>query len=88
MHNNDTHYIRKGHAECKYEMMITFGVDAYKDFCLLNAYKYAYRRGQKQGETISENTRKIKYYINEYLKLEGDSKNLNEIYKLLSENNF
>lgn len=88
MNDNDTHYLKKGHTECKYEMMKIFGVEQYKSFCLLNAYKYAYRRGAKQGEIISENTRKIKYYINEYLKFDGDSKNLIEIYKLLSENNF
>ena len=46
--HNPTHYTSGG-IECWDAMKAAFGIDALKDFCLLNAFKYLWRTRQKNG---------------------------------------
>lgn len=41
------HYNKPGHKECIEEMLDRFGPTAVYWFCVLNAYKYEYRAGEK-----------------------------------------
>ena len=47
-------------------MLEIFGVEAVKTFCLLNAFKYNYRTGNKNG---LEDIKKAKWYIDKYIEL-------------------
>ena len=58
---NPNHY-KKGSKEV-YEMMIdVFGIEAYKKFCEMNAFKYRMRLGNKPGEDVQRELDKIKWY--------------------------
>lgn len=72
MVNHPTHY-ETGQFECIDVMVETQGVEAVKDFCICNAFKYLYRHRRKNGV---EDVEKAKWYIDKYLQLEGknDSK--------------
>lgn len=65
---NPEHY-RTGKYECIEVMEEVFGVDAVKNFCLCNAFKYLYRTNRKNG---IEDLKKARWYINRYLKLSGE----------------
>ena len=57
--------------ECIDEMILIFGVEAVKNFCLCNAWKYRYRAADKNGV---EDLKKADWYINKYVELkEKDS---------------
>jgi len=64
--NHPNHYNRDGAMECIDEMMIVFGREAVKHFCLLNAWKYRYRAADKNG---IEDLKKSDWYINKYKEL-------------------
>lgn len=66
--NHPSHY-ETGKFECIDVMIETQGVEAVKDFCLCNAFKYLYRHNGKNGV---EDIKKAKWYIDKYLELEGD----------------
>lgn len=53
--------------ECIVEMYILFGVDKFIDFCTMNAWKYRYRAGSKQGSPAAQDNAKADRYI-EYAK--------------------
>jgi len=64
------HYNREGGMECIDEMELIFGKEATMHFCLLNAWKYRYRAGAKNG---AEDLKKADWYIAKYAELqEGD----------------
>lgn len=67
MENNNVdhpkHYTREGGMECIDEMLLIFGTEAVKNFCVLNAWKYRYRSSAKNGE---EDIKKSDWYINKY----------------------
>lgn len=65
--NHPSHYA--GKVECIDVMIETQGVEAVKNFCLCNAFKYLYRHNGKNGV---EDIKKAKWYIDKYLELEGD----------------
>lgn len=65
--NHPSHYA--GKFECIDVMIETQGVEAVKDFCLCNAFKYLYRHNGKNGV---EDIKKAKWYIEKYLELECD----------------
>lgn len=60
------HYCREGAIECIDEMVILFGKEAVKHFCLCNAWKYRYRSNEKNGD---EDIKKSDWYINKYKEL-------------------
>lgn len=63
--NHPSHYAT-GKYECIDVMLEIFGVEAVKTFCLLNAFKYNYRSGRKNG---LEDIQKAKWYIDKYIEL-------------------
>ncbi|MFQ9403282.1 MAG: DUF3310 domain-containing protein [Eubacterium sp.] len=63
--NHPSHYAT-GKYECIDVMLEIFGVEAVKTFCLLNAFKYNYRTGNKNG---LEDIKKAKWYIDKYIEL-------------------
>ena len=62
------HY-NQGKYECIDVMVETFGKEAAKNFCLLNAFKYVWRTGEKNGV---EDIKKAIWYLNKILELEGE----------------
>ena len=66
MVNHPPHYEREGAIECIDEMILVFGKDQVSSFCLLNAWKYRYRAGEKNG---LEDIKKSDWYMNKYKEL-------------------
>lgn len=64
--NHPRHYNRENGMECIDEMILVFGKEAVKNFCLCNAWKYRYRAADKNGE---EDLKKSDWYINKYKEL-------------------
>lgn len=58
-----SHYNKDGRKECWDEMIDIFGENAVIIFDVLNAYKYYYRRGLKDGNSKEQDTQKIQNYI-------------------------
>lgn len=58
------HYNQKGRHECWDEMIDTFGAGATSIFDCLNAYKYMYRAGNKEGNSKEQDMAKADNYIN------------------------
>ena len=61
--NHPSHYNQEGAMECIDEMILIFGVEATKNFCLCNAWKYRYRANEKNGK---EDMDKANWYIKKY----------------------
>ena len=66
MVNHPSHYAREGAMECIDEMLLIFGKEAVKGFCLCNAWKYRERCLFKNGE---EDLKKSDWYIRKYKEL-------------------
>ena len=58
--NHPAHYT-SGSIECIDAMQAAFGVEAVKDFCLCNAFKYLWRHRNKNGV---EDLKKCRWYLN------------------------
>lgn len=58
------HYNANGRMECIQEMEVLFGHEAVENFCKLNAYKYFYRAGMKEGEAKEKDIAKAEWYLN------------------------
>lgn len=71
-HDNVEHpsHYETGKFECIEVMIEVMGVDAVKDFCVCNAFKYLYRHKRKNGK---EDLQKAVWYINKYLELAKES---------------
>ena len=63
---NPSHYAT-GKFECIDVMEEVFGIEAVKDFCICNAFKYLYRYKRKNG---AEDIEKAHWYLTRYLALE------------------
>lgn len=63
--NHPSHY-ETGKFECIDVMVETQGVEAVKDFCICNAFKYLYRHKSKNGD---EDVAKAHWYLTKYLEL-------------------
>lgn len=69
--DHPNHYA--GKYECIDIMESLYGVEAVKNFCLLNAFKYIWRTQKKNG---LEDIKKAIWYMKKYVKLsEGDESN-------------
>ena len=66
--NHPSHY-ETGKFESVDVMVETQGVEAVKDFCVCNAFKYIYRHKRKNGV---EDIRKAIWYLNKYVELEDE----------------
>lgn len=64
--NHPSHY-ETGQYECIDVMQEALGLQAVKDFCICNAFKYIYRHKRKNGD---EDIQKAQWYLTEYLELE------------------
>lgn len=58
---NPTHY-KDGDTEVWQQMIALFGVDQYKAFCRLNAFKYRMRAGKKEGNSAEQDINKALWY--------------------------
>lgn len=63
--NHPSHY-ETGKFECIEVMTEALGVDAVKNFCICNAFKYIYRCSRKNG---LEDVKKANWYLNKYIEL-------------------
>ena len=63
--NHPSHY-ETWKFECIDVMIETQGIEATKNFCVCNAFKYIYRHNMKNGE---EDLRKAKWYLDKYMEL-------------------
>lgn len=61
--NHPSHYNIEGRKECWEEMIEKFGIFYTAVFDVMNAYKYFYRAGMKEGNTKEQDLRKIKNYM-------------------------
>ena len=64
--SSPSHYCREGAMECIDEMILLFGKEVVKSFCLCNIWKYRYRSTAKNGE---EDIKKSDEYIRIYERL-------------------
>ena len=64
--NHPAHY-DTGTYECIDVMIDVFGVDAVRDFCRCNAFKYLWRSDKKGGV---EDIQKAIWYLTKYVDLE------------------
>lgn len=60
------HYNRESAMECIDEMILVFGVEAVKNFCICNAWKYRYRAADKNG---AEDLAKSDWYLAKFAEL-------------------
>lgn len=60
--NNPSHYNVSG-IECIDEMLLAFGPETTKAFCVCNAWKYRYRAGHKDGSSRSDDLEKASRYM-------------------------
>lgn len=63
--NYPPHY-ETGKFECIEVMEETQGVEAVKNFCICNAFKYLYRHAHKNG---LEDIKKARWYLDKYIEL-------------------
>lgn len=64
--NHPSHYNRENSTECIEEMILVFGKEVVKNFCLCNVWKYRYRAADKNG---AEDLAKSDWYFNKYKEL-------------------
>lgn len=69
MVNRPPHYNREGGMESIDEMVLVFGKEAVKNFCLCNVWKYRYRAADKNGQ---EDLKKSDWYMRKYKELCAD----------------
>ena len=60
--DHPSHYNQEGRKECIVEMREKFGDLAVYWFCKLNAFKYNYRGGDKEGNSAEQDAAKAKWY--------------------------
>ena len=68
MVNHPPHYEREGAMECIDEMIMVFGKEAVKFFCICNAWKYRYRAADKNG---AQDIAKSDWYMRKFRELCG-----------------
>jgi len=61
--NHPSHYSKNGRKECIVEMEEYYGVNATIVFCLMNAYKYLYRAGDKADNSYEQDRNKARWYF-------------------------
>ena len=61
--NHPSYYQKNGRKECIVEMEEKYGAEMTAVFCLMNAYKYLYRAGEKDGNSVMQDNLKAKWYF-------------------------
>ena len=72
MVNHPEHYKDKNGKECIDCMLEEFGVEAVLDFCRVNAFKYRFRAGRKEGNSKEQDLAKAEWYDKKYAELSGN----------------
>ena len=67
--NHPKHYIDDNGRECIDVMIDSFGKDAVMTFCRLNAFKYMWRAGKKEGSPTEEDLSKAEWYLAKHKEL-------------------
>lgn len=62
--NHPSHYNTPGRKECIVEMEEQYGLVNTAIFCLMNAYKYLYRAGEKADNSQEQDINKARWYFN------------------------
>ena len=62
--NHPSHYNTPGRKECIVEMEEQYGLGNTAIFCLMNAYKYLYRAGEKADNSQEQDINKARWYFN------------------------
>lgn len=57
------YYSQEGRRECIEEMRIVFGDAAVRQWCVMTAYKYRYRTGNKEGNSAEQDNKKAEWYL-------------------------
>ena len=60
--DHPSHYNQPGRKECIEEMRERFGDLAVYWFCTLSAFKYDYRKGNKEGNSEDQDSAKLEWY--------------------------
>lgn len=68
--NHPQHYSQEGRRECIEEMRVVFGDEAVREWCILTAYKYMYRAGNKTGNSEEQDKAKMAWYLDYAEKME------------------
>ena len=63
MVNHPEHYKQDGREECIVEMENIFGVRNLAMWCWMTAYKYLYRKGRKDGNSMEQDLKKASWYV-------------------------
>ena len=66
--DHPAHY-NKGGIECIDAMESAFGAEAVITFCKLNAFKYIWRAGNKEGSSKVEDLDKARWYLNRAMEM-------------------
>lgn len=83
--NHPDHYQKEGRKECIVEMQDRFGSYITIIFDLTNTYKYLYRAGLKENNSIEQEIAKARWYYNHAMSLyKADVKLEGQEYKLLN----
>ena len=61
--NHPSHYSQAGRRECIEEMRLMFGDEKVYWWCVMTAYKYRYRMGNKDGNPSEQDERKAEWYL-------------------------
>lgn len=68
---NPTHYTDSNGKQCIDYMLEKFGYEELRAFCELNAYKYRFRAGKKDGEQYEDDIEKATWYENKIKELDN-----------------
>lgn len=69
-YRENRHYVNKYGQQLKHFMIETFGIEEYKIWCKLNAFKYQSRAGKKEGNSFLKDLHKRNDYIDEVFETE------------------
>ena len=58
-----SHYSQAGRRECIEEMRLMFGDEKVYWWCVMTAYKYRYRMGNKDGNPSEQDEKKAEWYL-------------------------
>lgn len=61
--NHPGHYQQAGRRECIEEMRLMFGDEKVYWWCVMTAYKYRYRMGNKDGNPAEQDEKKAEFYL-------------------------
>ena len=63
---NPSHY-KDGDKEVWQMMIDVYGLEAYLNFCMLNAFKYRMRAGKKEGADYTDDIKKAIWFLHAIL---------------------